>query len=469
MKKSISIILFVLYAGILSAHPWKPNHYVIIDTDAGMDDLKAINMLLASPDVRVLAIIASGGVMPAEEAYIKVKSILNSYYHQGLMVGINRESGSNPLPVPSEYIWADQENINAGEAINYNDLLNYIFKHEKTPVSYISLAGLGTVYHYSKENPDLFKQVKRIVWSNDGIYPLEGFNYELDTLSARMIINGGIPVYSIGYYYDEFYDSTLLEKIEQINNPYARKTSELFKSQSSHDFIKGLVDDMIPLYLHYPELFRTDSVANLKYCTPVIEKIADEYICKILSGNTVNRNQVFKSIPVDTSFYFADLQDYIADIILNNGKEEFEAGVLTNELHRHLGIYAIIGVKMGIRAREYFHIGVDEMSVHSFAGPVTPVSCMNDGLQVSCGATAGHGLLKVTDEGIPSAEFTYMDHTIRISLSKDIASDIRSELKEISFIYGLDSNIYWELVRQKAILYWKNLDRHKIFTVGMME
>jgi inosine-uridine nucleoside N-ribohydrolase len=32
---------------------------VIIDTDGGIDDIRAITMLLASPDVRVLAITVS--------------------------------------------------------------------------------------------------------------------------------------------------------------------------------------------------------------------------------------------------------------------------------------------------------------------------------------------------------------------------------------------------------------------------
>ena len=46
-----------------------------------------------------------------------------------------------------------------------------------------------------------------------------------------------------------------------------------------------------------------------------------------------------------------------------------------------------------------------------------------------------------------------------------LAKKIGSELKEINFIYGLDSNIYWELVRKNSIKYWMNLDRHDIFII----
>ena len=88
----------------------------------------------------------------------------------------------------------------------------------------------------------------------------------------------------------------------------------------------------------------------------------------------------------------------VSEIIKKYGMDEWNSGVLANELHRHLGVFAIIGVKMGIRAREYFNTGVDEFSVRSFAGSIPPVSCFNDGLQVSTGATPGHGLLTVIND-----------------------------------------------------------------------
>jgi len=92
---------------------------------------------------------------------------------------------------------------------------------------------------------------------------------------------------------------------------------------------------------------------------------------------------------------------------------------------------------------------------------------MNDGLQVSTGATPGHGLLTVKSDTVtsPVAEFSYLNRKIRVTLKPEIAEKISSELKEINFINGLDSNIYWELVRKNSIKYWLNLDRHNIFTI----
>ena len=143
------------------------------------------------------------------------------------------------------------------------------------------------------------------------------------------------------------------------------------------------------------------------------------------------------------------------------------SGVIASEMHRHLGVFEIIGVKMGIRAREYFNTGVDEFTVVSYAGSTPPLSCMNDGLQVATGATTGHGLLTVRNDTIlsPSVEIKYMNKKIRVTLKKEITEKISAELKEINYIYGLDSNIYWELVRKNTIKYWKEMDRHEIFII----
>ncbi|NMD02938.1 MAG: nucleoside hydrolase, partial [Bacteroidales bacterium] len=54
---------------------------------------------------------------------------------------------------------------------------------------------------------------------------------------------------------------------------------------------------------------------------------------------------------------------------------------------------------------------------------------------------------------------------IRITLKPELAEKISAETKEINFIYGLDSDIYWELVRKNTIKYWKDLDRHEIFLI----
>jgi len=151
------------------------------------------------------------------------------------------------------------------------------------------------------------------------------------------------------------------------------------------------------------------------------------------------------------------------------GLSEFRAAVLTNELHGHLGIFATVGVKMGIRAREYFDIGVDDMHVTTYAGNRPPVSCLNDGLQVSTGGTLGHGLITVAEvkagDTRPEATFTFKNKKVTLRLKPEYERRVREDLKKGVETYGADTEANWQYVRALAIQYWLDWDRHEIFDI----
>lgn len=472
MKRTTIVILLFLISLNLLSHPWKPGHYVIIDTDGGIDDMNAICLLLASPDIRVLAITASSGVLSAENTYIKIKSLLNSLHHEGLPLGINRRTGyqSPNFETVLQTTWGDESGIDPAKADDFIQLIRDIFSAENNKISFLCLGGLSTVNSAINEIEDFNQEVKEIIWSSDGMTDTKGFNFNIDRKAALSILKGDSPVKIVkGFGKENFYDNALLKAISETSTVYARKVSDFFRSENAvkDSFVFNGYDEMVAIYIHYPGLFKTDSVNHKWENTPFEKDALRKNYVRILKGQTVAKNQVIKEFPADPSFYFADVESSVKEIIDKYGMDEFTSAVLANELHRHLGVFAIVGVKMGIRAREYFCTGVDEFRVTSYAGSVPPLSCLNDGLQVSTGATPGHGLLEVSSNSItnPVAEFTYMNHKIRVTLKPEIAEKISSELKEINFVYGLDSNIYWELVRKNSIKYWLNLDRNEIFLI----
>ncbi len=474
MKRLTFLITGLLFTCLLSSHPWKPNHYVIVDTDGGVDDMKAITMLLASPDVRVLAIIVSPGALSAQKAYIKVKSLLNSYYHEGIPVGINRESNfkSPEFSVALQTIWGDEKDIVPEDAPDYLSVISYILSAEKSKISFISMGSLSTARMALQNIPSLKGRIKDFIWSADGESDTQGFNYTIDKTSSESMLKQEVPVKIVRRFSQDngkFYTDDLIGSISKINTPYAEKLTHVFGSEpaKSHDFTFSGTDDMIPVFLHYPELFLCKTAYSVSDCSPTDAEEIKKSVLKILKGETVAETQLIKRLPLIPEFYTDDVQPDVDEIIRRHGHDEWFSGVLASEMHRHLGVFEIIGVKMGIRAREYFNTGVDEFKIVSFAGSTPPLSCMNDGLQVATGATPGHGLLTVRNDTIlsPEVEIRYMNKKIRISLKKNIAERISSELKEINFIYGLDSNIYWELVRKNTIKYWKDMDRHEIFLI----
>ncbi|MBE0679009.1 MAG: formylmethanofuran dehydrogenase subunit E family protein [Bacteroidales bacterium] len=331
---------------------------------------------------------------------------------------------------------------------------------------------LKTVSDAMDQSPKFNEKVKQVIWTNSGLPGKEGFNYMASPDATEKVLAGSVPVIVTGAGGDGFYDKDLLEKIGNIHTPYAARVKDLINSMPSHSFVYTAFDEMVPLLLHFPELFTATETDNKGiYHSPADLSALRQATLKILRGETVERMQVIKRMPPDTSFYMPDLQPFVSEIRNRYGEDEWTSGVIGNELHRHLGVLAIIGVKMGIRAREYFCTGVDEMVVTTYAGSMPPLSCMNDGIQVSTGATPGHGLLTVSTEKpfFAAADFTHKGKTVRISLKKELADKVSAELREINFIYSLDSDIYWELVRKNSIKYWLQFDRHEIFDIDVVE
>lgn len=471
--RTLKIILIGLLLCLnIYAHPWKPSHYLIIDTDGGIDDIRAITMLLASPDVRILGITVTSGTLDAGSSFIKVKSLLNSFHHEGIPVGINREFlYKSPLrSIAAEIKWGAEGDIEIQKAPGSIDLIKEILAFEKTKIKFVCMGGMTTASIALTELPEFKISVKEIIWSGNGLKDKKDYNYNIDNKSVAAVINNEIPVRAVeGYGEQRFFTDELIEEISLIKNVYSKGITGFFDlpSVNIHSFSFSGNDEMIPLYLHFPEMFKNVTAGENFESSPLEKSLLKTGIIKILKGETVPGNQVIKIMPVDPSFYFDDVNPSVTEIISKYGLNEWSSGVIANELHRHLGVFAIVGVKMGIRAREYFNTGVDEFRVTSLAGSMPPLSCMNDGLQVSTGATPGHGLLTISSDTLklPSAEFSYLNHKIRVSLKPEIAQKISSELKEISFIYGLDSNIYWELVRKNSIKYWLGLDRNEIFII----
>lgn len=466
-----SITLLLLFGGTMAAHPWKPAHYVIIDTDAGIDDMRAISLLLASPDVRVMGIVTSGGALGSDQAYLKVRSMLNAFHHQGIPVGINRGSGpaGRNMPVPGTMIYGDETGIDPSAAEGHIELIGRLLKYERTKISFIALGSLNTAYSASLSLPEFNAQLKEIVWSSNEGEKLSGFNYEIDKDAADRMLLSAIPVRIVGAAGGRFYNSYLIEELAKTSSRYGLMISSVLSSPGAaqHDFILRATDEMVALWLQFPTLFSTTGDGNRTTHRLLPEAAAADHFIRMVKGETVERNQVVRVMPTDPAFYFEDVQPFVTTIIETHGIDEWTSGVLANELHRHLGVYAIIGVKMGIRAREYFNTGVDEFFLTSYAGNRQPLSCMIDGLLTSTGSTPGHALLKVieSDNPSPSAIFRYKDTTIKLTLRQEIADQISAELKEYNFVYGLDSNIYWELVRKSAIKYWRDFNRHDIFII----
>ncbi|NLE33868.1 MAG: nucleoside hydrolase, partial [Bacteroidales bacterium] len=194
MRRTILTFLLVLIILPLAAHPWKPRHYVIIDSDGGIDDLKAICMLMASPDIRILAITASDGFHRAPVAYEKLRNLADGLHHEGLPVA------------------------RSGEAIA---LIEKMLASETTPVKFLALGSLSAAAAAMEQAPSFTTKVKQIIWTNSGLPGKEGLNYMNDPVAAEKVLSGSIPVTVTGGGGKGFYDVHLLNNIGNQHTPYA--------------------------------------------------------------------------------------------------------------------------------------------------------------------------------------------------------------------------------------------------------
>lgn len=180
---------------------------------------------------------------------------------------------------------------------------------------------------------------------------------------------------------------------------------------------------------------------------------------------TNERCVVFDGFPLTEKLFLPDVRPILERVILRYGLGEWRAAVLTNELHGHLGIYSLLGVKMGILARELLAKGESPLTVCSHAGTTPPLSCLNDGLQVATGATLGRGTIRIEEspESRAEARFYCGPRGLKISLRQAVADQIAHDITHGRTTCGDRSPSYWHYVRRLALSYWLEFDRHEIF------
>jgi len=97
-------------------------------------------------------------------------------------------------------------------------------------------------------------------------------------------------------------------------------------------------------------------------------------------------------------------------------------------LHGHIGPFLVAGIRMGLLAlRELQSPGYFGLRAESQAGQETPLSCLNDGVQIGSGCTAGKGNLCIVGEMKPRVRFVAEDgREITIELRREIVSSLPS-------------------------------------------
>jgi pyrimidine-specific ribonucleoside hydrolase len=471
MNKQIILSFILLFLGFQTyGHSGKAKYHVIVDTDGGIDDLRAICLLLASPDFEVIAITSTDGNIPPAETAAKINNLLVDFHHEGIPVGVGKKINIK-YPEWSSTCLATKWGLdsNLADPLPATTLMKEAIQLEDEPVTLVCLGGLTNIAQILGHQ-GIEKNIESINWYLDNNYQ---FNLQVDPESYQQVIKSGIPLNRISGPKTGTvkFNDDLSSAIETLDTRYANKITEVSNgtfAQKIKEGKLGIWDDLVPFYLLYPSWFQSPGAENIHYfSTGKLDSLHLIYL-DVLGDPYRNENKVFDPFPKNPELFGDDFSPHVEEIIQKHGHPEFRAAVITNELHGHLGIYSIIGAKMGIRAREYFNIGVDEMVVTTFTGKTPPLSCMNDGIQVSTGATLGHGLISISDsrEKLPRATFRFKEDEVTLTLKEEVWDQIKHDIKNAIAAHGNLTANYWKEVRKLAINYWVNFDRYAIFTVS---
>ena len=180
---------------------------------------------------------------------------------------------------------------------------------------------------------------------------------------------------------------------------------------------------------------------------------------------------VLKRFPVEPDFYCPEAAELLRKgIIEKYGLEEWAAVVLTHELHQHVGIYTLLGAKMGVRARELLDASTRAVHATVETGPDPPLSCAIDGIQASLASTLAQKLIAVPEVATPcvAAKFEYKGRVIRLSLRPEYRKKVEIIIKTAVDKHGNLTPAYFHEVEDRSYDIWAEFDRHDVFLVEQL-
>ncbi len=387
-------------------------------------------------------------------------------------------------PAPRWRSWS--ENLNWPESLPISDSANTaavqaILKTLQTAgeeVIYLCIGPLTNLADALRSDPGIKEKISRVIFF--GGLPGDadpGWNYTRDTESAEFVFKSGLSIYSLCIPDEKLlrYDRKLYDQIRDIDTPAARLITALHTTPTVTKLLSDghfrVWDEMTAMFLNSPSLFKfvpAEISGVMKLADFQADKLEQLYL-KLLSHHAdshldTRKAVVLNDFPHDPLMFREDLRPHVEKIIRKYGFEEWKACILTNEFHRHLGIYSLVGAKMGVRAREILEAPFDTLQVISLAGNKPPLSCMNDGLQVSTGASLGRGAIRISENNSrPAATFVYKGQKITLKIKDDIVAKIKSDIQFALKKYGGLNPDYFSHIRNLSIKYWHDFDRKEIF------
>jgi len=414
------------------AHPHEAFE-IIVDTDMGLDDVRAIFTLLADTTVDIRGIITVEGSASIGRGLDNLLGLLESTGTE--CIPVYRGHDTPHLHPPP---WRDVANSLGGVSFppareaspltGTATVLRDLLAAPGGEIDYVALGPLGNLALLGSEYPGSLELIETI-WipvSIDEENEITSWNLRYDEVSTEKVLSEAPNVVLIDLsIVPEREANGAFSRLEG-SSPATRWLNALRskeEARASHFF---LFDEVVAAAVMHPDLLNYEDQA---------------YRSKFTSSGTIGiepaaRGNIRVARPTNAGTVTDILKEYWerSPIPCHVRHEDvLPPRVLLKTFHGHLGPYVVLGFRMGrlaLRATgSTGHFGITA-EVHSILKP--PASCLIDGIQLGSGCTMGKRNIEVhAFDGPAYAIFeTERGARVKISLRDEIPELIRELIEK---------------------------------------
>ena len=184
---------------------------IILDCDPGHDDVFAIWLAAANPNIDLLAVTSVAGNGILEHTTLNARIALTVAGAEGVPVaaGADRPIAETLRPA----VWIHGENALGGpelpeptvplEDIGAVDLMRDVIENHPEPVTIIATGPLTNVAILARDHPDDMAKVASVIWmggstTRGNITPYAEFNAATDPEGIAIVLDSGVPFTMVG-------------------------------------------------------------------------------------------------------------------------------------------------------------------------------------------------------------------------------------------------------------------------------
>ena len=403
---------------------------IIIDTDMGLDDVRAIFALLADSNCTVHGIITVEGSASLGKGTDNLIGLLEKIEMDDLPVYRGaRRSGVTP---PS---WRKTADALAGNpfppprhitALDAHEGFHDLIAGSKTPPIYLTLGPLGNLAAMESEELGSIESIWIPAVIDKG--ELKGWNLSFDPESAFDVLNKAVKIVIVDVgAASQLNARAILDSVEG-SSVAASWINVLLSVAEGHLMI---YDEIAAVAVIRTELVTTDSTHY-----GIVRGSDENFHIERAKGGTI---RIAHITDMDTAAHELltlwerkiEGDDHHHDT--THEGEHIDPELYIKTFHGHLGPYLALGYRIGrIALRELDSEGHFGLRVHVHSKLKPPASCLIDGVQLGSGCTLGKRNIDISETVGPAfAEFeNERGERIRISLKNDIPRLIAEMIRE---------------------------------------